>query len=73
MSEFIENSKHGAMTAAVETHFGTAKPRTMPGDASGKSHPLYGDAQYNPEPVPGVPDGSGFNYVPDSAAGHTSK
>jgi hypothetical protein len=70
MSSFIENSKHPAMTTAIEDHFGTAKARATPGEASGKGMPLYGDKQYNNETVPGVPDGSGFNYEPASAAGH---
>jgi hypothetical protein len=74
MSQFIDNSKHAAMTAAVESHImGPGKARTMPGEASGKGMPLYGDSQYNNVSVPGVPDGSGFNYTPDSAAGHTTK
>lgn len=72
-SPFIEGSKHGAMTAAIEDHFGTAKARATPGEASGKSFPLYGDTQYNPKPVPGIPDGSGFNYEPKSDTGHHTK
>ena len=42
-SEFIEGSKHAEMTAAVESHFGTASHRTMPGVASGKGYPMGGD------------------------------
>lgn len=70
MSDFIERSKHGPMTAAIEAHFGTAKARATVGEASGKGFGLYGDQQYNPEAVPGIPDGSGFNYEPKSDTGH---
>jgi hypothetical protein len=87
MSDFIERSKHAGMTAAVESHFGTAKKRTMPGDADGKSFASYGDSQYNP--TTGAkgwddPDGDdvaggykgggskfGYNYKP--YAGHRTK
>lgn len=70
MSEFIEGSKHGAMTAAVEAHFNTAKPRTAPGEASGKAMPPGGDAQYNGQAMP-FEDGSGFNFNP--TPGHTTR
>lgn len=70
MSEFIENSKHAAMTAAVEDHFGTASPRTMPGSASGKGFNAGGDAQYNNVDMPFQADG-GLNYTPPGQAGHT--
>lgn len=70
MSEFIERSKHAEMTAAVESHFGTASARTMPGAASGKGFNAGGDAQYNNVPLP-FEAGGGVNYVPDSQAGHT--
>jgi hypothetical protein len=66
-SPFIEGSKHQEMSSQVEAHIlGGAKPEI-------RTAKLYGDTQYNPEPAPSVPDGSGFNYVPDSAAGHTVK
>ena len=69
-SPFIENSKHGAMTAAIEDHFGTAKARSMPGEADGKGLPRGGDTQYNGQAMP-FEDGSGFNYNP--TPGHTVK
>jgi len=70
MSEYIEASKHGAMTAAVEAHFGTAKARTMPGEASGKDFARGGDSKFNSQPMP-FEDGSGFNYNP--TPGHTTR
>lgn len=70
MSEFIERSKHAQMTAAVESHFGTASPRTMPGSASGKGFNAGGDAQYNSVEMP-FETGGGVNYTPPSQAGHT--
>lgn len=47
MSSFIDNSKHAAMTAAVESHFGTSSKRTMPGVASGKGFPMGGTTAWN--------------------------
>lgn len=70
MSEFIERSKHAEMTSAVESHFGTAKDRTMPGDASGKGFNAGGDAQYNNVEQP-FEAGGGLGYLPHSQAGHT--
>lgn len=66
-SPFIEASKHQEISAQVEAHIlGGTKPDT-------RTNTLYGDTQNNPVPVPGIPDGSGFNYVPESAAGHKTK
>lgn len=76
MSEFIERSKHGAMTAAVESHFGTAKKRSMPGDASGKGFEKYGDSQYNNTSIESgwdASDGGGVGYTPPGQAGHHTK
>lgn len=70
MSEFIERSKHAEMTSAVEGHFGTAKKRTMPGEASGKGFNRGGDAQYNSVEMP-FPSEGGFNHRPSGDAGHT--
>lgn len=70
MSEFIERSKHAAMTAAVEDHFGTASARTMPGVASGKGFNSGGDAQYNNVDMP-FEAGGGLNRIDPSTAGHT--
>lgn len=72
-SPYIEGSKHGPMTQAIEDHFGTAKKRAGIGETSGKGMPLYGDSQFNPEAVPGIPDGSGFNYEPKSDTGHKTR
>lgn len=70
MSEFIERSKHAQMTSAVEDHFNTASPRTMPGAASGKGFNFGGDAQYNSVDMP-FEAGTGLGYIPPSQAGHT--
>jgi hypothetical protein len=72
MSEFIEKSKHGAMTAAVTSHFGTAKKRSMPGEADGKGFARFGDDQYNNVSMP-FPEESGTNYRKPGDAGHTVK
>lgn len=70
MSDFIERSKHGQMTAAVQDHFNTASARTMPGVADGKAFNRGGDAQYNSVEMP-FEAGGGVNYTPPSQAGHT--
>ena len=72
MSEFIEKSKHGAMTSAVESHFATAKKRTMPGEADGKDFAKGGDTQYNGTAMP-FPDESGTNARPKGHVGNTVK
>jgi hypothetical protein len=76
MSEFIEKSKHAEMTAAVTSHFGTAKHRAGPQEASGKGFPLYGSAKWN-TPEIGSQDfyngESGTNYTPRNKAGHHTK
>jgi len=71
MSEFIEKSKHAQMTGAVESHFGTAKKRSMPGEADGKEFARFGDNQYNNVAMP-FPDESGVNHK-TGPAGHTVK
>lgn len=68
MSDFIERSKHAEMTAAVESHFNTAKKRSMPGDADGKGFNRGGDAQYNSVEMPFHEEG-GFGHRTDP--GHT--
>ena len=70
MSDFIERSKHAEMTSAVEAHFGTAKHRSMPGEADGKGFNRGGDAQYNGVEQP-FEAGTGVGYTPKSQAGHT--
>lgn len=66
-SPFIEGSKHQEISSQVEAHIlGGVKPDT-------RTNTLYGDTQHNPEAAPSVPDGSGFNYVPASGAGHKVK
>lgn len=71
MSSFIENSKHAAMTSAVEDHIlGSGSKRSMPGAASGKGFNQGGDSQYNSVPLPMGSD-TGVNYTPPGQAGHT--
>lgn len=72
-SPFIEHSKHAQMTSAVESHFGTAKSRTMPGEASGNSFSSGGDQAWNAGKPDPLPDHGGFNYSPKADIGHTVK
>ena len=72
MSSFIENSKHPQMTAAIESHFGTAKKRSMPGEASGKDFALGGDPKFKTTDMP-FPEETGVNHRPHGNAGHTVK
>lgn len=70
-SEFIERSKHTAMTAAIESHFGTAKPRAGVHEASGKGMPRGGDNEYNDGAIPDADfynGEKGANYTPRSKA-----
>jgi hypothetical protein len=70
MSEYINRSKHPAMTAAVEAHFGSSAKRATPGEASGKGMPMGGTGDWNGTPMP-FPDEGGFNYTPPGKAGHS--
>jgi hypothetical protein len=49
MSDFIERSKHKAMTAEVEAHFNGANQGQSPGTSKTQSMPMWGDpGKYNP-------------------------
>lgn len=65
-SPFIEHSKHAQMTSAVESHFGTASSRTMPGVASGNQFTPGGTSDWNSQQ--GVSNESGqVNTAPTGA------
>jgi hypothetical protein len=70
-SPFIERSKHAAMTAAVESHFGSSGHATAPGAASGNGFAPGGtDAWNGGQPDP-LQDRGGYNYSPKADIGHT--
>jgi hypothetical protein len=54
MSQYLENSKHAAGTAAVEKHFGGGNQGQRPGSDSLLKAAPYGSADWNPTvSVPG--------------------
>lgn len=67
MSEFINRSKHAAMTAIVEQHFNTGGS-----NSAALGLPKGGSGAWNGQPVTDFNSGSGVNYVPPGNAGHTT-